>query len=282
MNRIVWLGLGFLCAMGLALPAQALDGDRFEFRLHGALLGDVTFFNTTPRLQAVTQSEPGTQTNLDQTDHLWVSGQTRGMVHWFKNYAATFRSEARPNGVKSYRVTAVDADVPEVRHIEFPRTSGSTPFVIDFSDRTHPLPLKIDPTLDRDRIDPLSVLQNLLHQLDRAQTCDAVYRVYDGKRRYTVLTQERSTAPTMRDKNIDAAERAMPETVPRLIQCQVTLQTQSKHQAGERAAQPAGFWPFKKQEQTMTIEFKRHPEGYRFSSFDINSPLGTIKGRPAP
>ena len=281
MNRIVWLGLGFLCAMGLALPAQALDGDRFEFRLHGALLGDVTFFNTSPGASSdpalsTLQVAPG------QRNALWASGQTRGMVHWFKNYAATFRSEARPNGVKSYRVTAVDADVPEVRHIEFPLAAGSTPFVIDFSDRTHPLPLKIDPTLDRDRIDPLSVLQNLLHQLDRAQTCDAVYRVYDGKRRDTVLTQERSTAPTRRDQNIDAAERAMPETVPRLIQCQVTLQTQTQHQAGERAAQPAGFWPFKKQEQTMTIEFKRHPKGYRFSSFDINSPLGTIKGRPAP
>ena len=177
------------------------------------------------------------------------------------------------------------------------RTSGGTPAVIDFSDRTHPSPLKIDPTLDRDRIDPLSVLQNLRHQLDREQSCNAVYRVYDGKRRYTVLTQEHITDKAIRVEKIGAAEQAMQATLPRVIQCQVTLRTQTNHQAGapplerrgslkndadDRAEQPAGFWPFKKQEQTMTIEFKRHPSGYRFSSFDINSPVGTIKGRPAP
>lgn len=229
-----------------------------------------------------------------QTDALSASGKTRGMVHWFKNYAATFHSTAQPNGNRTYRVIAVDADVPETRHIEFPIAAGSSPLVIDFSDRTQAQPLPVDPLLDQDRIDPLSVLQKLLHQVNQVQACDAVYRVYDGKRRYTVLTNNSATGQRGNRDLIDAG--AAKQVSPN-VQCQITLQTETDHQARLSELDPAGlkadalsanrrqspgFWPFKKQEQTMMIEFKQDSNGYRFAAFDINSPFGTIKGRPVP
>ena len=170
--------------------------------------------------------------------------------------------------------------------------AGSTPLVIDFSDRTQAQPLPVDPLLDQARIDPLSVLQKVLRQVNQVQTCDAVYRVYDGKRRYTVLTSNRATGQRGNEDLIDAAARQAPPK----IQCEITLQTETDHQTGfpelESAGlqadasstnrrKSAGFWPFKKLEQTMMmIEFKQDSNGYRFAAFDINSPFGTIKGRP--
>ena len=275
------------------MGAQAQDSDNFQFRLHGARLGDVTFFNTTAQAPAATPSISSGQIQPGQSDALWASGKTRGMVRLFKNYAATFRSNPQPNGNQAYRVIALDADFPETRFIEFPMTPGSTPTVIDFSDRTQAEALPVDPLLDQDRIDPLLVLQKLLRQVNQVQTCDAVYRVYDGKRRYTVLTSNRATGQRGNEDLIDAAAAGQ---APPKIQCEITLQTETDHQTGlpelESAGlqadasstnrrKSAGFWPFKKLEQTMMmIEFKQDSNGYRFAAFDINSPFGTIKGRP--
>ncbi|MBT7885977.1 MAG: hypothetical protein HN579_05360, partial [Gammaproteobacteria bacterium] len=161
MNQRFWQRLGFLFALLSGLSAHAQDGDHFIFRLHGAVLGDVTFFNTIP-VTSSDQSSSTIQAAPSERNALWASGQTRGMVHWFKRYKATFRSDAQPDGIQSYRVIAVDAGIAERRHIQFPLVQGGIPTVIDFSDRTQAQPLLIDPTLDRDRIDPLSVLQNLI------------------------------------------------------------------------------------------------------------------------
>ena len=293
MNRSFWGSFGFLLALGSGFSAKAQDSDQFEFRLHGARVGEVTFFNTTPVSPAPIESDLRSPTTQGQIDALSASGKTRGMVHWFKNYAATFHSTMQPNGNRTYRVIAVDANVPETRHIEFPIAPGSTPLVIDFSDRTQAQPLPVDPLLDQDRIDPLSVLQKVLRQVNQVQTCDAVYRVYDGKRRYTVLTSNRATGQRGNEDLIDAAAARQ---APPKIQCEITLQTETDHQTGlpelESAGlqadasstnrrKSAGFWPFKKLEQTMMmIEFKQDSNGYRFAAFDINSPFGTIKGRP--
>ena len=295
MNQKFWHRLGFLFALLLGLSAHAQDGDQFVFRLYGAVLGDVTFFNTSPGASSdpalsTLQVAPG------QRNALWASGQTRGMVYWFKRYKATFRSDTQPDGIQSYQVIAVDAGIAERRYIQFPLAQGGIPTVIEFSDRTQAQPLLIDPTLDRDRIDPLSVLQNLINQLNQEATCDAVYGVYDGKRRYTVSTQKTSIGQPLNEALVDE-DPLTTQNAPRTIQCQVSLQTATSNQSrvthsgrpktatdalSTDADQPAGFWPFKQHEQTMTIDFKKQAGRYRFAGFDINSPFGKIKGRPAP
>ena len=93
--------------------------------------------------------------------------------------------------------------------------------------------------------------------------------------------------------HIDAV--AAVKQAPPTVQCRITLQTKANRKTGHSEIEQAGsqvdkssanrhqsaaFWPFKKQEQTMMIEFKQYPTGYRFSAFDINSPFGIIKGRP--
>jgi len=293
LSQTFWCRLSCVFALSSSLGAQAQDSDNFQFRLHGARLGDVTFFNTTAQAPAATPSISSGQIQPGQSDALWASGKTRGMVRLFKNYAATFRSNPQPNGNQAYRVIALDADFPETRFIEFPMTPGSTPTVIDFSDRTQAEALPVDPLLDQDRIDPLSVLQKLLRQVNQAGTCDADYRVYDGKRRYTVLTRKIATNQPANDETIDAV--AAVKQAPPTVQCRITLQTKANRKTGHSEIEQAGsqvdkssanrhqsaaFWPFKKQEQTMMIEFKQYPTGYRFSAFDINSPFGIIKGRP--
>ena len=295
MNQRFWQRLGFLFALLSGLSAHAQDGDQFIFRLHGAVLGDVTFFNTIP-VTSSDQSSSTIQAAPSERNALWASGQTRGMVHWFKRYKATFRSDAQPDGIQSYRVIAVDAGIAERRYIQFPLVQGGIPTVIEFSDRTQAQPLLIDPTLDRDRIDPLLVLQNLINQLNQEATCDAVYRVYDGKRRYTVSTQKTSIGQPLNEALVDE-DPLTTQNAPRTIQCQVSLQTATNNQSNGTSLgrpkpatdalstethEPIGFWPFKQQEQTMTIDFKRHAGGYRFAGFDINSPFGKIKGRPVP
>ena len=80
-----------------------------------------------------------------------------------------------------------------------------SPKVIDFSDRTQAEPLQIDPLLDQDRIDPLSVLQKDTPPSRSDATCDAAYRVYDGKRRYSVLTQGPLTDQPVTPDQVDAA-----------------------------------------------------------------------------
>ena len=64
----------------------AQEADQFEFRLHGAVLGDVTFFNPRTQGAAPTSSNSSGQIQSEQTADLWASGKTRGMVHWFKRY----------------------------------------------------------------------------------------------------------------------------------------------------------------------------------------------------
>ena len=229
MNQRFWHRLGFLFALLSGFERTRPRGDQFIFRLHGAVLGDVTFFNTIPVTSSDQPHRPFKRAST-RAMPLWASGQTRGMVHWFKRYKATFRSDAQPDGIQSYQSlqsmpalrSAVTSNFPLVR-AAFQRSSNSQTAL-------KPQPLLIDPTLDRDRIDPLSVLQNLINQLNQEATCDAVYRVYDGKRRYTVSTQKTSIGQPLNEALVDE-DPLTTQNAPRTIQCQVSLQTATNNQS---------------------------------------------------
>lgn len=272
-NRLIAVGL---LALGLPIAPIETLAETFEFRLHGILLGQMTLHPPSPPSQDA----------RNRQDLFWLEGKTRGPAHWFKDYEATFRSEAvAPNRVR-YRVEAIDGGQPETRNIDYFPATEHIPLVNDFLDSTAASALTPDPKVDQGRIDPLAALQQMLGRVNSDRECAAEYRVYDGKRRYTVLSEStqtkpsrpKSTQPTVSDAQIRST-----------ISCKITLGLQvspsidpargAVQNPNSASDSGAGFWPFKKREQTMIIHFQRSVNGrFGFFGFDIHSPFGKIKG----
>ena len=271
------------------LPESAL-ADEFIFKLHGVTLGEATFAYLDP-----TDDIPiEVQSDSRPSYRLQVSGTTRGAVSLFKDYSASFHSSQMTTGLRHYRVDAIDRGTKETRHIVFSTATNVLPQVLEFTDRTQELPLRVSEALDQGRIDPLHALQNILASINRHRKCEARYAVYDGKRRYQV-----EVLP------VDANNQNKDEAPKSQLRCVVTLRTQSvdlAHSGNERRLTPeahggqeakpkqnlkttddrSGFWPFKKTQQTMVVHFQDGPTGFRFSAFEIASPVGTIRGLRAP
>lgn len=269
--------------IGLLSGSTLASETRFEFRMHGVLLGEVTFHQT--------QSGADFRNSNDQ---LWISGNTRGPAYWFKHYRATFHSTIASGDKVHYRVDAVDGGETEIRDIEYYPKTNQAPQVRAFLDRTQATPLTPVAHLDSGRIDPLATLKKIHTRINVAQSCDGNYRVYDGKRRYTVRSHQ-LVAPldTFAAPEHEADAESSPN--PLRLACQITLelptpesepglQTEAPNDIAAARATGVGFWPFKKQQQSMTIYFIKQPGDalFHFHAFNIASPFGTIKGRQAP
>ena len=273
----------------LILPGSA-HADEFIFKLHGITLGEATFAYLDPPSDSPIKMENDSRPSYQ----LQVSGTTRGAVSLFKDYSASFHSNQITTGFRHYRVDAIDRGTKETRHIVFSTAHNVLPQVLDFTDRTQELPLRVSEALDQGRIDPLHALQNILASINRHRKCEARYAVYDGKRRYQV-----EVLP------VDANNQNKGEAPKSQLRCAVTLRTQTvdmAHSSNERRLTPeahggqgakpkqnlkttderSGFWPFKKAQQSMVIHFQDGATGFRFSAFEIASPIGTIRGLRTP
>lgn len=269
----------------LGLPHPTL-ADKFIFKLHGVPLGEATFTYLDPPNDGPIDAE----SDARPSHRFQVRGTTRGAVSLFKDYSASFHSNQMQTGLRHYRVDAIDRGVKETRYIVFSAAPNVLPKVLDFSDRTQAMPLLVSDALDHGRIDPLHALQKILARINLHRKCEARYAVYDGKRRYQV-----EVFP------VNAESRRKGKTQTHQISCEVILRTESAEPArssnerpltpempNSQAAKPeqdlkvadekSGFWPFKKAQQAMVVHFQDGPAGFRFSAFEIDSPVGTIRG----
>ena len=63
------------------------------------------------------------------------------------------------------------------------------PIIKKFIDDAGVLPMNIDPNIDKNAVDPFSVLFRTIEQLKSEQRCQNEYNVMDGKRRYKIIVE---------------------------------------------------------------------------------------------
>lgn len=119
-----------------------------------------------------------------------IEGQTNGFLKWVKKYSGRYES-LWSGGLETYRVTAVDGGVPELREIVYDSSGSLLPKVVDFKDSSQADPLSVLPGVDEFSFSPLGLLSELLHAVKVLGSCPqdepVSYRIFDGKRRYQAI-----------------------------------------------------------------------------------------------
>ena len=197
-----------------------------------------------------------------------IVGKTVGVVKAFRSYEIDASLLFIDDEMSLYTVVAKDRGVPEIREIEY--FAQGVPQIIAFKDRVAMVPLALDLTADFGRVSPLHVLYQAL-----VGKCSGTWKVYDGKRRYTVQLQ--LAVETLSKELGPSSVRNLPSTGsdPTGRQCVLQLLGETIEGSFERS-RTLGFWPFNRQQQTLRVSGE---STQLLSSMSATAPVGKIIGK---
>lgn len=216
--------------------------------------------------------------NSFERSQVKLVAETRGPLRIFRNFSSTAISREDQFGERTYRFQSLDRGNDEERKIRY--RDGEAPTVETFIELDAPTPLATSVDRDKNSTDPIRVLAQILKALDNGKKCDGRFRIYDGKRRYTISAASISTM----SQDINEAPVST-KTIVSL--CRFKLEGRSIESAHvEVVEENVGFravgrtWPFNKEgQQVLDIWFKKegvnpaHP--IRFS---MGTPFGRVIG----
>ena len=197
-----------------------------------------------------------------------IVGKTMGVVKAFRSYEIDASLLWIDDEMSRYTVAAKDRGVPEIREIVY-FTQG-VPQITAFKDRVAMVPLALDVTADSGRVSPLHVLYQAL-----LGKCSGTWKVYDGKRRYTVQLQ--LAVETLSKESSPSSVRNLRSTglEPTERQCVLQLLGETIEGSFERSG-TLGFWPFNRQQQTLRISLE---STQLLSRLSATAPFGKIIGK---
>tara|TARA_B110000008_G_C16930310_1_gene548420 strand:- start:784 stop:1506 length:723 start_codon:yes stop_codon:yes gene_type:complete len=110
---------------------------------------------------------------------------TKGPLKLYRKYNAGGFVKQNENGNKyswNYYLQGYDRGMPEEKLIMY--TENGTPHIITFIDDKGALPLTVDNYIDKNVIDPFSIILEMINQLNKENDCSNNFLIFDGKRRY--------------------------------------------------------------------------------------------------
>ncbi len=183
---------------------------------------------------------------------------TEGPLKIYRNYTSQGYIKKNDNIGWDYYLYGEDRGQPEEKFITF--FHDKAPEIKKFIDDSGVLPITVDKSLDRDAIDPYTLLIRVVNQLISKKTCQNTYRIMDGKRRYSVnvnFIKKENSISVLKNSNKDI-----------IYKCEfalVELEEEKKK------------WPFNRRNRSMDIWFSENLN-YIPIRFKFQTPIGSVVG----
>ena len=183
---------------------------------------------------------------------------TQGPLKIYRKYSSQGYIKYDAGISWDYYLSGNDRGQPEEKHITY--FYNMAPKIRKFIDDYGVSPIIVDPKLDKNAIDPFSVLLRTIDQLALEKQCKNEYVVMDGKRRYKVKVE-------LLEKKINFSEVKIGHD-DTLYHCIFTLTRLAKEQKK---------WPFNKEGRSIGVWFSSDLD-YKPIRFDVKTPIGRIIG----
>ena len=188
---------------------------------------------------------------------------TEGPLKLYRRYSSE-GSIKKNNTGWDYQLSGEDRGQPEEKLIKY--FINSPPKIIKFIDDTGESPITVSSFLDKDAIDPFSVLLKTIEQLRVEQKCSNTYLVMDGKRRYKAMLVFIGKEFLSMDKQSSFRGYA--------DHCQLRVVSNESKRSGIMK----NYWPFNGNEKVVDMWFSKDMN-YQPVKFELNAPVGIIVGR---
>ena len=200
----------------------------------------------------------------DNTNKFTFSTRSLGPLKLIRNYSSKVEIIDNSDGWE-YNLTGIDRGKSEEKKISY--LHDKIPIISYFKDDDDVSPIVPNNESDKNSIDPFSVLLNTISMVRKKNSCNAMYKVFDGKRSYKVrvLNSESSLLKVkqqLHDKEI--------------FKCKLSIQSMSKKQ-DKKFLSEKNRWPFNREGRSIYIWFSKNNNYYPVR-FEIDTPIGLIKG----
>ena len=181
---------------------------------------------------------------------------TQGPLRLYRQYSSQGYIKYDDGISWDYYLSGRDRGQLEEKHITY--FYNTAPKIRTFVDDFGIAPITIDPELDKNAIDPFSVLFRTIDQLALEEKCKSKYSVMDGKRRYRIsINLIKKITNKINKNNSDI-----------LFQCKFTfIELKEEYKK----------WPFNKKERYLDVWFSKNLN-YKPVRFYTKTPIGSIVG----
>ncbi len=183
---------------------------------------------------------------------------TQGPLGLYREYSSQGYIKYDADISWDYYLSGNDRGQPEEKHITY--FYDMAPNIRKFIDDSGVSPIIIDPELDKNAIDPFSVLFRTIDQLKSKQQCQNEFTVMDGKRRYEIIVN-------LEEKIVDL-EKKKNEIQNIIYFCKFTFSYLREEKRK---------WPFNKKNRYLDVWFSSKL-GYKPIRFYTKTPIGSIVG----
>ena len=187
---------------------------------------------------------------------------TLGPLNLYRTYSSEGYIRKKFSNSWDYYLIGEDRGQPEEKLISY--SINREPVIKKFIDDAGVLPIKIDPNMDKNAVDPFSVLFRTIEQLKSEQRCQNEYNVMDGKRRYKI------TVELINDKeDVDKDKNNNKDII---FNCKFTF---------SELMEEKNKWPFNRKDRYLDIWFSSNLN-YKPVRFFSKTPIGSIVGQYIP
>ena len=182
---------------------------------------------------------------------------TQGPLKLFRDYSSEVSLKSNSSESWDYNLYGQDRGELEEKSIRY--FNNKAPIIKKFIDDAGVLPINIDPNMDKNVVDPFSVLFRTIEQLKSEQRCQNEYDVMDGKRRYKIIVElinEIKDVENYNNKNI-------------IFYCKFTF---------SELQEEKNKWPFNRKDRYLDIWFSSDLN-YKPVRFFSKTPIGSIVGK---
>ena len=182
---------------------------------------------------------------------------TQGPLKLFRDYSS--EGSLKSNSSESWDYNLYGHDRGELEEKSIRYFHYKPPVIKKFIDDAGVLPINIDPNMDKNAVDPFSVLFRTIEQLKSEQRCQNEYDVMDGKRRYKIIVElinEIKDVENYNNKNI-------------IFYCKFTF---------SELQEEKNKWPFNRKDRYLDIWFSSDLN-YKPVRFFSKTPIGSIVGK---
>ena len=183
---------------------------------------------------------------------------TQGPLKLLRDYSS--EGSLKSNSSESWDYNLYGHDRGELEEKSIRYFNNKAPIIKKFIDDAGVLPINIDPNMDKNAVDPFSVLFRTIEQLKSEQICQNEYNVVDGKRRYKIIVELINDIEDLeKDKNNKDI----------IFYCKFTFSDLQEEK---------NKWPFNRKDRYLDIWFSSDLN-YKPVRFFSKTPIGSVVGQ---
>jgi len=189
---------------------------------------------------------------------------TQGPLKLYRKYSSDGYIRKNNNSSWNYYLSGKDRGQPEEKSITY--FIDDAPIINKFVDDANVLPLEVNPDIDKNAIDPFSILMKTIQQLTYEHNCDSTFLIMDGKRRY------KAKLKLIGIEYLDMAKEKSFQG--NTYHCQLSVFSSEEEIYGE----VKGNWPFNGSTRVIEMWFSQDLN-FKPVKFQFRAPLGKVIGK---